>query len=169
MPFIVDNHHGFNKSGCCVRSNPNLSVSFYHKSEILPLLQRDSLTGIFIVWGKASWVGAFCDWPRRTRLFERVYSFTRIRIGIVHEVHGCSCALRRRDGSISDRLRFFQFLSFLTSPVLNLRFVLNIYVLFYRKFRHIKWMISTQCKTAPSLCSFRTSSISATRIVAKAR
>ena len=61
MPFIVDNHHGFNKSGCCVRSNPNLPVSFYHKSEILPLLQRDSLTGIFIVGGKASWVGAFCD------------------------------------------------------------------------------------------------------------
>lgn len=119
MPFIVDNHHGFNKSGCCVRSNPNLSVRFYHKSEILPLLQRDSLTGIFIVWGKASWVGAFCDWPRRTRLFEGVYSLTRIRIGIVHEVHGCACAFRRRDRWIVQWAlvnRIFNFL--LLSPAL---------------------------------------------------
>ena len=83
---LGDNYHGFNRSGCWVRSKPKLrSTSFIWRP--VPFFQRHSVAGVFVIRRKASGMRALCDCSSRTHLFEGIDSLVRLWIGIIHEMH----------------------------------------------------------------------------------
>jgi len=52
-----------------------------------PFLQSNTMSWVFIVGREPSRMGALCNWAWGTCLFESVHSFTRLWVGIIHEVH----------------------------------------------------------------------------------